>query len=140
MWTMLLGPLLALTAAAKFGWAFLVGYAVYVVATRLLVSLVLFSYSARIDFNYVWCLYANQIVNACVKLYMVWRLPNQRWSNRGNQTQGAVGGRLLATGRSVMAGYLTVMSAAALLLAALLATGAVPAPSWAVIETLRAGR
>ena len=140
MWTMLLGPLLALTATFKIGWPFLVGYGVYVVATRLVLSLVLFSYSPRVDFNYVWCLYANQIVNACVKLYMLWRLPNQRWSNRGNQTQGVISGRVLATTRAVMAGYLTALSIGALVLAAVLATGVLPGPSWAFIETLRAGR
>ena len=94
----------------------------------------------RVDFNYVWCLYANQIVNAGVKLYMLWRLPNQRWSNRGNQTQTAGGGRMLAAGRNLMAGYLTALSIAALVLAAALATDVLPRPSWAFVETLRAGR
>jgi mannuronan synthase len=138
MWTMLLGPLLALMAGVKLGWSFLAAYAVYVVLTRLLVSLVLFSYSPRVDFNYVWCLYANQIVNATVKLYMLWRLPNQRWSNRGNQSQNAGGTRLLALSRSVMAGYLTLLSIGALFLFAALATNVLPRPSWAFIETLRA--
>jgi mannuronan synthase len=139
MWTMLLGPLLALMAGVKLGWSFLVAYMVYVVLTRLLVSLVLFSYSPRVDFNYVWCLYANQIVNATVKLYMLWRLPNQRWSNRGNQSQNAGGTRLLALSRSVMAGYLTLLSIGALFLFAALATNVLPRPSWAFIEILRAG-
>ena len=139
MWTMLLGPLLALAAGIKLGWAVLAAYAIYVVLTRLLVSLVLFSYSPRVDFNYVWCLYANQIVNAGVKLYMLWRLPNQRWSNRGNQTQNAGGGRVLAATRSVMAAYLTVLSIAVLVLIALVAVDVLPRPSWALISTLRAG-
>jgi mannuronan synthase len=138
MWTMLLGPLLAVIAAVKFGWAFLIAYAVYVVLTRLLVSLVLFSYSPRVDFHYVWCLYANQIVNASVKLYMIWRLPNQRWSNRGNQTQNATGGRVLATTRSAMAVYLTALSISTLVLVALLAVDVLPQPSWALIGVLRA--
>ena len=123
----------------QLGWGFLAAYAVYVVLTRLLVSLVLFSYSSRVDFNYVWCLYANQIVNASVKLYMLWRLPNQRWSNRGNQAQGAGGTRSLAAVRSVMAGYLTALSIGALVLCAALATNVLPRPGWAVIETLWAG-
>ena len=138
MWTMLLGPLMALVAAFKIGWPFLAAYAIYVVLTRLLVSLVLFSYSARVDFNYVWCLYANQIVNASVKLYMIWRLPNQRWSNRGNQTEQAAGGRLLGLTRALMASYLTALSMGALVLIALLATDVLPRPSLAFIHTLRA--
>jgi mannuronan synthase len=138
MWTMLLGPLLAVTGAIKLGWAFLVAYAVYVVLTRLLVSLVLFSYSPRVDLNYIWCLYANQIVNASVKLYMLWRLPNQRWANRGNQTQNSGGGRALQATRSAMAAYLTALSIGALVLMALLAVDVLPRPTWALISTLRA--
>jgi LPS O-antigen subunit length determinant protein (WzzB/FepE family) len=74
-----------------------------------------------------------------VKLYMLWRLPNQRWSNRGNQSQNAGGTRLLALSRSVMAGYLTLLSIGALFLFAALATNVLPRPSWAFIEILRAG-
>ena len=101
-------------AALKIGWSFLAAYAVYVVLTRLLVSLVLFSYSPRVDFNYVWCLYANQIVNATVKLYMLWRLPNQRWSNRGNQCKMQAARACWPPSRSAMAGYLTALSIGAL--------------------------
>ena len=72
---------------------------------------------------------ANQIVNASVKLYMIWRLPKQRWVNRGNQRSGAGGGALLSAMRTTMAAYLTVFSVALLLVVALLLTNSVATPS-----------
>ena len=54
MWTMLLGPLCALVGTLKLGPLFLVAYAVYVALTRMIVALVLFAYSARVDLNYTW--------------------------------------------------------------------------------------
>ncbi len=33
-------------------------------------------------------LYLNQVINASVKIYMVFHLSKQKWSNRGNQSTG----------------------------------------------------
>jgi mannuronan synthase len=128
MWTMLFGPLCALLLSMRFGWAVLWGYFAYVLVTRFIAALILSAYSPRFDLNYVWCLYANQLLNAAVKVYMIWRLPAQRWANRGNQVAGAGGQRLLAKVRAVIAAYLTVVSVAGLLLAATLATGVLQTP------------
>jgi mannuronan synthase len=130
IWTTLLGPLLAIAGAIKIGPAFLWAYLIYLALTRLTLALVLFAYSPRVDFNYIWCLYLNQLVNAAVKLYTLWRLPQQRWANRGNQsadtsTQGA-----LLMMRRGMAAYLTTLSVAALVLVAVTWTGLVQAPRW----------
>jgi mannuronan synthase len=126
MWTMLFGPLCAVLGVWQFGWAFLAAYILYVAVTRLITALVLFTYCRRVDFNFVWCLYANQLANASIKLYMIWRLPKQRWANRGNQTAG--GGQ--ARFKEWAAGYLTVVSVLSLILAGLLATGLLPVPRW----------
>jgi mannuronan synthase len=126
MWTMLFGPLCAALGVWRFGWSFLAAYILYVVITRLVTSLVLFTFCKRIDFNFIWCLYANQLSNATIKLYMIWRLPKQRWANRGNQTAG--GGQ--ARFKEWAAGYLTGVSLLALLLAGLLVTGLLPVPRW----------
>ena len=139
MWTMLLGPLCAVVGTVKLGPMFLLAYAVYVAMTRMVVAIVLFGYSHRVDLNYTWCLYANQLLNSIVKLYMIWRLPKQRWLNRGNQRSGAGSGGLLGAAREIMAGYLTGFSVLALLLFALLATGTMSAPSLTLIETVYAG-
>ncbi len=123
MWTMLLGPLVAVVASMRAGIAFLAGYLLYVAVSRLLIALVLFRYARRIDFNYVWCLYVNQLANSTVKLYMIWRLPQQSWANRGNQKAGVASGGLLSGARGGLATYLTAMSVAVLVLIAIYSTG-----------------
>jgi len=128
MWTMLFGPLCALVGAIRFGPHVLIAYGIYVALTRLVSALVLFRYSHRADLNFTWALYVNQLVNAGVKLYMVWRLPKQRWFNRGNQSSGATGSRLQGLARDAMAAYLTAFSLAMLLIAAILVTHAVNPP------------
>ena len=139
MWTMLFGPLCAVVGAIKLGPLFLVAYAVYVALTRLVTALVLFTYSRAADLNYTWSLYANQLLNSVVKLYMIWRLPKQRWVNRGNQHSGAGGGLFVAAARTVMAGYLTSFSLLVLLLMALVLTSTLAMPSLPALRALIAG-
>ena len=98
------------------------------VATRLVTALVLSHFSRRVDLNFTWTLYVNQLLNSVVKLYMIWRLPKQRWVNRGNQQSGAGGGALVSALRNTMAIYLTGLSVVALLLVALAVTNSVPLP------------
>ena len=136
MWTMLFGPLCAVVGAIKLGPLFLVAYALYVAGTRLVAALVLFTYSRQVDLNYTWSLYANQLMNSIVKLYMIWRLPKQRWVNRGNQRSGAGGGMLLTAARNVMAAYLTSLSVLILLISALLLTASVSVPSQPAVRAL----
>ena len=128
MWTMLLGPLCALIGAIRLGPLFLLAYAVYVALTRLVTALVLFFFSRRVDLNFTWVLYVNQLLNSLVKLYMIWRLPKQRWLNRGDQRAGAGGSHFAGLVRTTMAGYLTMISVAVLLIAALAVTNSVALP------------
>ncbi len=139
MWTMLFGPLCAVIGAIKIGPLFIVAYAVYVAATRLVSALVLFTYSRSVDLNYTWVLYANQLTNSLVKLYMIWRLPKQRWVNRGNQRAGADGGALLSAARTVMAAYLTGLSILMLLIAALILSATLTLPSGPALRALYDG-
>ena len=136
MWTMLFGPLCAVIGAIKLGPLFLVAYAVYVAVTRLVTSLVLFTYSRTVDLNYTWSLYANQLLNSVVKLYMIWRLPKQRWVNRGNQRSGSSGGAVLAAARTIMAAYLTGLSVLLLLVLALALTTQLTLPSLPILRAL----
>ena len=52
----------------RFGSQFLLAYAVYIAVTRMLLSMVLFTYARTVDLNFVWTLYANQLLNAIVKV------------------------------------------------------------------------
>ena len=96
MWTMLFSPMVAFAGMLKFGSAYFLAYVVYIAVSRMMLSLVLFTYARRVDLNFIWTLYANQILNAVVKVYMQWRLAKQKWTNRGNQKTGFAGGGALA--------------------------------------------
>ena len=132
--------MIALVGALRFGWVFLAGYVIFVALTRLMLAIVLFAYSPRVDLNSVWCLYVNQLVNAGVKLSMLWRLPQQRWANRGHQQAGQQAGQrgvgLLARFQNGMAVYLTTLSVATVMLIATTLTGALPAPRWGMVFLL----
>jgi len=116
MWTMLFSPMLALAAAIKLGGGYVIAYVLFIAISRALLSLVLFTYSHGVDLNYIWCLYANQILNATVKVYMMWRLAKQKWANRGNQKQGGDGDAAVDAFRTAMSIYLTALTAASIFL------------------------
>ncbi|MEM7776633.1 MAG: glycosyltransferase [Pseudomonadota bacterium] len=133
IWTMMFSPMLAVAGAAKFGVSFLLAYITFIAVSRGLLALVLFTYARRVDLNFIWCLYANQIVNALVKIYMMWRLAKQKWANRGNQTQGFSGRSWVDFARTWMARYLTAFSFASLFLVVTIYTQLLVVPSWHTI-------
>jgi mannuronan synthase len=117
MWTTLFSPMLAGAEALRNGPSYVVQYILYLAITRMLLSIALFTYSERVDLNYVWILPVNQKLNAQVKVYMLWRLSKQRWANRGNQSSGQGGDTLLAKAQTFMAAWLTWISFGSLFLA-----------------------
>jgi len=86
MWTMLVSPCLAVSAAVLVGYEYVLSYIIFVALSRLFLSLILCIYSRQVDLSYSWILYLNQVINASVKVYCIFRLSKQRWSNRGNQS------------------------------------------------------
>ncbi|MEM6624136.1 MAG: glycosyltransferase [Pseudomonadota bacterium] len=129
MWTMLVSPCLAVSASILIGVEYLLAYVIFIACSRFLLSMVLFQYAREVNLNYPWILYFNQLINASVKVYCLWRLSKQKWSNRGAQSAGFAGGSLLAMARDGMAMYLTVLSAALLFLGTMLYTGLVELPT-----------
>ncbi|SMY07655.1 glycosyltransferase [Flavimaricola marinus] len=88
MWTMLVSPVMAILASLidpVYIWSCLI----WIVASRVLLCLFLFRYSRSIDLSWPFILYLNQIINAAVKVFMIFHLSKQKWSNRGNQSAGA---------------------------------------------------
>ena len=130
VWTMLFSPVLAIAATMKIGWAFIIAYTIYIAITRGLLSLVLFTYSRTIDLNFIWTLYANQLLNALVKVYMMWRLSKQKWANRGNQKQGFSGDGWVVAAREWMAFYLTTFSFGVLFLIVMIYSELLVVPTW----------
>ena len=129
MWTMLFSPFMAIAGMLKFGGSFFLAYVVYIAVTRMMLSMVLFLYARQVDMNFVWTLYANQLLNALVKVYMQWRLAKQKWTNRGNQKAGFAETSWLSTFREGMAAYLTALSFAALFLIVMIYTKLLALPT-----------
>jgi glycosyltransferase Alg8 len=120
-WTTLVAPIAAVAASLLITpWA-MAGYLLWVLSVRLIASAVLFGYARRVDAWFPILLYVNQLLNASLKLYIWYRLPRQRWSNRGDQ-RSAVGAGWVAQFREIMAGYLTQLSLVALIMVVLLHT------------------
>ena len=116
MWTMLVSPMLAVSAAFLVGLSYLMSYVLFIAVSRLLLALILCTYSRKVELSYSWILYVNQLINASVKVYCIFRLSKQRWSNRGNQTAGIGSGSLVATARNAMAAWCTTVAVALLFL------------------------
>jgi glycosyltransferase Alg8 len=108
IWTVIAGPIAAAAASIAFTPAFILGYVIWIAFTRFLLSLVLFAYAGRVDPWFPLLLYANQMVTSIVKVYVLFRLPMQRWFHRGNQRSGFGGPRRQRL-KLAMASYLTVL-------------------------------
>lgn len=136
MWTMLVSPILGLMGALLVSPAFLATYFIWIAITRLWQALVLFGYSREVHLVYPLLLYVNQFVNAAVKVYCLFRLSKQRWTNRGDQMAG-FGGGLADRVRNAVAFYLTVVAMAALVLAIVSYAGILRLPSLYTLHELK---
>ncbi|MEY8248170.1 MAG: glycosyltransferase [Bermanella sp.] len=129
MWTMLISPILAISASVVLDSAFIVGYITWIMFSRMLLSLFLYRYSRQIHISFPFILYANQILNAGVKVYCLFRLSKQRWSHRGNQSAGLEHNLALAV-RTWIAFWVTIIWVSSLIVFALLYSGIFKLPSY----------
>ena len=95
MWTMMVSPTLALLAAF-FDPLYLWSCLIWVLFSRLVLCIFLYSYSRTVDLSWPFILYLNQVINASVKIFMIFHLSKQKWSNRGNQAAGGGQGLIAA--------------------------------------------
>ena len=87
MWTMMVSPFMAVLGsivAPGYIWNCLI----WVIFSRVVLCMFLIGYSRRADMTWPFILYLNQVINASVKIYMIFHLSKQKWSNRGNQSSG----------------------------------------------------
>ena len=117
MWTMMVSPTLAVMAAfvdPLYLWSCLI----WVIFSRFVLCLFLFRYSRTVDLSWPFILYLNQVINAGVKIFMIFHLSKQKWSNRGNQSSGDGAGMLAkAQNWTAKAQLLTAVAAFLTLLA-----------------------
>jgi len=131
MWTMLVSPLLAVMTSLLYTPAYLATYIFWILLSRMMLSLVLYCYSPRVNLAYPLILYFNQFINAGVKVYCLFRLSKQRWSNRGDQSAGIGEGSLKERARNFMANYLTTFYVTVLLISIAGYSGLLYLPSYA---------
>jgi glycosyltransferase Alg8 len=106
MWTTLIGPCIAVILTILHGPKMLVASILFVLFTRQILSFFLYYYAGRLYVSFPALLYFNQITNAAVKVYLLFRLAKQRWRNRGDQ-KVLEGTSFLAKYQNAMGSYLT---------------------------------
>ena len=129
MWTMLVSPVLAVSATLLHSPAYILSYVVFIAFSRMALCMVLFTYSREVNLAYPPLLYFNQLINASVKVYCYWRLSKQRWSNRGNQSAGIGGSSLKDRYQNGMAAWCTAFSVCVLFAATIAYTGLIDLPT-----------
>lgn len=135
MWTMLVSPILAVMASSLHSANYVISYVLWVLASRMALSLVLYCYCRRVDLSYPFILYFNQLINAGVKVYCLFRLSQQRWSNRGDQATG-FGSSMVERLQNAMAFYLTTLYLGVLCIGVVVYSGLLDVPSHAILRVL----
>ncbi|MFY0616670.1 MAG: glycosyltransferase [Shimia sp.] len=126
MWTMMVSPVLAVLGsfvAPGYFWNCLI----WVLFSRVVLCLFLIGYSRRADMTWPFILYLNQVINASVKIYMIFHLSKQKWSNRGNQSAGGDAG-FLDQLRSGFAKFQMVTAVACFLTVMMIFVGLIDVP------------
>jgi glycosyltransferase Alg8 len=128
MWTMLVSPIVAVSAALLKDPTYIIAYIIWVAVSRMALSLFLFRYSTTVHIEWPLTLYFNQLLNAGVKVYCLARLSKQRWTNRGDQSSG-MSISLVDRLRDYMAFYVTCVWVTTLVLGVFYYTELVSIPS-----------
>lgn len=108
IWTSLSGLAMALVVSFAVNFKVLLGYLVWVLLTRTVLSIALFFYAGRIYVSFPFLLYGSQVAASVIKVYLLFRVSKQRWLNRGDQRSKTATGRLLSF-QNAMAGFLTAL-------------------------------
>jgi glycosyltransferase Alg8 len=85
IWTMFIGHMSIIILAITQNADFLLVSFIWIAFSRLCNSCVLFIQTRRVDMSFPFLLYLNQFLSTVIKIYILFRLPQQRWKNRGNQ-------------------------------------------------------
>jgi mannuronan synthase len=135
MWTMLVSPILAVLTLIFISPLLLLGYIAWIAISRLVQSLWLYCYSRDVHISFPLIIFFNQLLNASVKVYSLYRLSKQRWTNRGNQSAGFQEG-FVEQLRNWTAVYLTVLSTASLVLILVSYAGFLQLPTFYSYDSL----
>lgn len=137
IWTMLAGHLVIVLLCLTRTPAYFPAALLWIAFSRLCASVILFHFTRRIDVTFPFFLYVNQLLSAVIKVYILFRLPRQKWKNRGDQQQGFEHSRILCR-RNWVAGYLTLFYCAVFFLLVLLYLNLASMPTLVDIKMLGA--
>ena len=135
IWTMLFGHMIILVLALTKSFAFLLAALIWIAFSRFCLASMLFVHAHRIDISFPFLIYINQFMSTVIKIYILFRLPQQRWKNRGNQRSGfetQPGWQL----RAWVASYLTFFYCGCCFLLVLMLLGLVFIPTVGDIKTI----
>ena len=135
MWSTLVSPILVVTMTILVSPAFLSGYIVWIMITRLIGTVKLWGYSGDVSMAFPLLLYLNQMLNASVKVYCMFRLSKQRRTNLGDQRAG-FGTSLVDSMRNVVACNVTTAAMLGLLLGIISYSDVFQLPTHCTIATL----
>lgn len=127
MWTPLIGPIAAVLLSVAVTPVFLYAYLVWVMATRLVQSLMLLFVRPTISGLYPPLIYFMQLYGALLKSWVLFRLDRQRWT-RQNITLAPDLGFWQTQLRCIGSAYLHLLALAVLTFAVALATGVLALP------------
>ncbi len=128
MWTMMVSPALAVLGtivAPDYIWSCLI----WIIFSRVVLCIFLFTHSRRVDLSWPFILYLNQIINASVKIFMIFHLSKQKWSNRGNQSSQS-GEGWLASAQNGMAKFQLITTVVGFIYLLSCLVGLVPFPTF----------
>lgn len=134
MWTSLAAPMAMISAGFIVSSSYWTSYILWVLLTRLLLCSFIWFHDRRIEMSYPFLLYINQMANAAVKVYLLFRLPNQRWANRKDQRYSPAEGLIWAV-KNALALYLTVLYLVVFLFGILIYIGVLRPPTLDIIQS-----
>lgn len=132
IWTLMIGHAMIFALAFTKNINFLLLALLSIAFSRFCISMVLFYSARRIDISFPFFIYINQLTSTLIKIYILFRLPQQRWKNRGNQHSGDT----LQTMRNGIANYLTVFYCLCCILLALVLLKLIALPTISDVMTI----
>ena len=116
MWTVLIGPVAMLLALAAGFYAFIAGYAIWLIFTRTIRSSVGWVHGRRFSPIYIPLQLGSEWAGAVIKIWVYFHPVKQTWMNRGNRTQDSSKETPLRTLRAGLANYYSIASSATFVL------------------------
>ncbi|MBB3141565.1 glycosyltransferase [Halomonas organivorans] len=136
MWTTLIGPMVAILVTLFVRPSFLFAYALWILFTRSISTLILAWQRGRFSLLWIPLIYYNQVFGALLKTYVSFRFNRQKWSRQGISA-GEPGDPTAVARQRRMGHVLHGFFVAVMLYVLVLATGVMQPPDRTAMAILR---